>query len=366
MNVPLVDLKAGFEPIRDEVMKAVGAVFDSMQLKLGPNVCALEEEFAAFLGARHAIAVSNGTDALVVALKACGVGPGDDVLTVSHTFFATIEAIVHAGARPVFVDIEPETMTMDVSDAERKVTEKTRAIVPVHLYGHPAEMNALTALASANGLQIIEDACQAHGASHEGRMCGTIGRAAAFSFYCTKNVGSYGEGGMVTTDDDEVAREVRLLRNHGHTSKFTHARIGYNFRMHKLVAAVLRIKLRRLSEYNEARRALAARYNELLGGLPVRTPVEKPAARHVYHVYAIRTPERDRLAQALEEAGVGYGIHYKVPGHLQEATADLGYREGALPVTERVTAEILSLPIYPELTRAQQEYVAAVIRDFHG
>jgi dTDP-4-amino-4,6-dideoxygalactose transaminase len=363
-SIPLVDLRAQYDPLAAEIREAWDQILDGMRLFLGPNVQALEREFGDYCGTSHAIGVSDGTAALHLALRACEVGPGDEVITVSHTFIATVEAICLAGARPVFVDIDPQTYTIDVSQIEGRITERTRAILPVHLYGQCADMEPLLDVAAKHGLRVIEDACQAHGASYGDKRAGALGDIAAFSFYYSKNLGAYGEGGIVTTGDDELARRVRMLRDHGSHERYHHDLVGLNGRLDELQAAVLRIKLRQLDEWNSLRRSHAARYSTVLSGLPVHTPCEAGYGQHVYHLYAIRTPERDALRAHLNECGIGSGIHYPIPCHLQRACADLGYAEGSLPVTEEVVGEILSLPMYPELTNSQIDRVVHAIGDW--
>ncbi len=364
MNVPLVDLRAAFEPVREQVFREFAAILDGMQLFQGPNTRAFEEEFAAYCGAAHGLGVSNGTDALLAALLACGVGPGDEVIAPAHTFFATIEAIVHTGAVPVLADVERDTLTLDPEAVREAITDRTRAIVPVHLYGQAADMDPILAIARDRGLRVVEDAAQAHGARYKGRRCGSLGDAAAFSFYFTKNLGAVGEGGFVATSDAAVAEQVRLLRHHGHVSKFEHAIVGYNLRLDELQAAVLRAKLPRLDAGNARRRAHAAHYDRLFAGSPVRVPMCRPGNEHVYHVYAARTPRRDELAAYLGEHGVGTGIHYKNPGHLQPALRRHPHRAGDMKVTVEACRELISLPMYPELTDEQVEYVAARVLEF--
>jgi dTDP-4-amino-4,6-dideoxygalactose transaminase len=366
MHVPLVDLKAQFESIRADVMRAIEDVFDSMHLFLGPNTHQFEEEFADYCGARFCIGVGNGTDALHLALRAAGIGPGDEVITVAHTFFATAEAIVMVGARPVFVDIDPHTYLMDVSQIEGRLTPHTRAIVPVHLYGQMADMDPIMDIARRHNLIVLEDACQAHGAEYKGRHAGSIGDLAAFSFYPGKNLGAYGEGGAVTTSNSEYARTIRMLRDWGAERKYFHQLKGYNFRLEEIQAAVLRVKLGHLEAWTEARRAHARRYAELLAMAPVSTPVESDYARHVYHVYAVRTSNRAGLQQFLSERGVQTGIHYPIPVHLLEAHSDLGYKRGDFPHSERAADEVLSLPMFAELTDAQLRQVAEAIRASAG
>ena len=310
--------------------------------------------------------MSDGTNALHIILRAMAIGEGDEVITVSHTFIATAEAILLAGARPVFVDIDPITYLMDVRQIEAKITPATKAILPVHLYGQTADMDPICAIAQRYGLKVIEDACQAHGAEYKGRRAGGLGDAAAFSFYFSKNLGAYGEGGFVTTNDDELARKVRMIRDHGSERRYVHDLVGTNARLDELQAVVLRSKLPHLAEWNEQRRRDAARYNGLLRGLPLVTPVECPDNKHVYHLYVVRTARRDELQAYLKSQGIASGIHYPVPVHLQKAMADLGFGPGDLPVTERIAGEILSLPMYPELTEEAIEFVADRIQVFCG
>jgi dTDP-4-amino-4,6-dideoxygalactose transaminase len=379
--IPLVDLRAQYEPLKDEIRQAWDEVLESMQLFLGPNVQALEREFAAYCGVAHAVGISDGTTALHLALRAGGIGPGDEVITVSHTFIATAEAILLAGATPVLVDVDPGTYNMDVNQVEAAITARTRAILPVHLYGQCADMDPILDMADRHGLSVIEDACQAHGAEYRGRRAGSLGTLAAFSFYYSKNLGAFGEAGMVTTNDDELARRVRLLRDHGSEQRYHHDVIGLNGRLDELQAAALRIKLRHLDEWNERRRQHAARYQQALAGLDVVTPVEALYGRHVYHLYVIRTCQRDALQEWLAGQGIGTGVHYPIPVHLQRACAELerspgarpgaasgrelpAYGPGSLPVTESLVGEILSLPMYPELRASQIEQVAAGIRSF--
>jgi dTDP-4-amino-4,6-dideoxygalactose transaminase len=364
MNVPLVDLRAAFAPVKDQVFREFETILEGMQLFEGPNTRAFEEEFAAYCGAAYGMGVSNGTDALFAALMACGVGPGDEVITPAHTFFATIEAIVHTGAMPVFADVERDTLTLDPDAVRGAVTEKTRAIVPVHLYGQAADMDPIVEIAREHGLRVIEDAAQAHGAKYKGRSCGSLGDAASFSFYFTKNLGGVGEGGFVSTNDAEVAEQVRLLRHHGHVSKFEHAIVGYNLRIDELQSAVLRAKLPRLDECNARRRAHAARYDALFADTPITVPSCRPEREHVYHCYALRTPRRDKLATWLGEQGVGTGIHYKNPGHLQPALQKHPHRAGDLKVTIEACRGLISIPMYPELREEQVEYVAARVIEF--
>jgi dTDP-4-amino-4,6-dideoxygalactose transaminase len=364
-NIPLVDLKAGFEPIRQEVMQAIESVFAGMNLYLGPNVSGLEEEFSAYCKARYAIGVGSGTEAIQIALLGCGIGEGDEVITTPNTFFATVEAIAYTGATPVFVDIDPRTFTIDVNQIEQRISKKTRAIIPVHMYGQSADMDPVMELAQKHGIRVIEDACQAHGAEYKNRKCGAMGDAGCFSFYFTKNLGGYGEGGIAVTGAQDMNQQIRLYRNHGHTTKFEHTVIGYNSRLDEIQAAILRVKLKYLDAYNDSRRRIAALYGELLKDTPLQLPEEAENRRHVYHLYVVRTRERERLQEYLSGKGVGTGIHYKLPIHLQEACRKYGYRAGDFPEAERASSEILSLPIYPELGNEDIGYIAETIKRFY-
>ncbi len=364
-NIPFVDLKAGFAPIKNEVMKAIEDVLSGMNLNIGPNCQALEKEFAVFCGTKHAVGVASGTEALQFALLSAGVKEGDEVITSPHTFFATAEAIACVGAIPVFVDIDPMTFTIDHLSLSKKITSKTRAIIPIHMYGQCADMDPIMQLADSRGIAVIEDACQAHGALYKGKKSGSLGAAGCFSFYFTKNLGGYGEGGIVTTNDDEIAERVRLYRNHGHSSKYEHAVIGYNGRLDEIQAAILRIKLQMLDHYNQRRRDLADSYRLLLRDLPVELPTEAEGRRHVYHLFVIRSRERNSLMEHLTARGIGTGIHYRNPVHLQKAMSYLGYRRGDIPMVEQACEEILSLPMYPELNRDDQDYIAEKIKEFY-
>jgi dTDP-4-amino-4,6-dideoxygalactose transaminase len=363
MHIPLVDLKKQYQDIKEEVLAEIGQVLEGMQLFLGKNVQTVESEFAAYCGTQAAIGVGSGTDALHVALLACGIGPGDEVITVSHTFFATVEAIVLTGARPVLVDIDPETYNIDPNQIERVINRRTRAIIPVHLYGQPANMTPILELAHKYNLKVVEDACQAHGAQYKGRRTGSLGDVGCFSFYFTKNLGAYGESGMITTSDPDIAKRCRMLRDHGQGAKYVHSLFGINGRLDEIQAAVLKVKLPHLDDWLEKRRSLAQSYK---AGLPssIVTPKEMPWARHVYHLYVIRTPDRDQLRTWLETKGIGTGMHYPIPIHLQEAWRHYGGTALSLPVTEKITGEILSLPMYPELTAEEVGYTCDCIREF--
>jgi len=360
--IPFVDLKAQYESIKPQVNAAIQGVLDSCSFTLGPEVAAFEQAFSAYSQAAHGIAVNTGTSALHLALLAAGVGRGDEVITVPFTFVATASAIDYTGARPVFVDIDPQTYTMDPKALEAAITERTRAIIPVHLYGQPADMDPIMAIAERHGLVVIEDAAQAHRAEYKGHRVGSIGDMGCFSFYPGKNLGAYGEGGMVTTDSAAHDRTIRMLRDWGAEKKYHHVLKGYNFRMEAIQGAVLRVKLPHLDAWTEARRTAAAHYDRLLAGSGIPTPKAMAYAHHVYHVYAIRTAHRAEWQQALMAKGIHTGIHYPIPVHLLPAFADLGYREGQFPHAEKAAREVLSLPMFPELTVAQcVEVVAALL-----
>jgi len=366
MNIPLVNLKKQYAPLKDEIISGIEHVFEGMQLFLGENVQALEKDFAQFCEAGFGVGVSDGTSALHVILRAMDIGPGDEVITVSHTFIATVEAILLAGAKPVFVDIDPVTYLMDVTQVEAKITPHTKAILPVHLYGQIVDMDPLLDLASKYHLRIIEDACQAHGAEYKGRKAGTLGDAAGFSFYYSKNLGGYGEGGFITTNDPELYRRARMIRDHGSERRYYHDLVGMNARLDEIQAVVLRAKLPHLAEWNQQRRAHAALYNQLLQGSPAITPVEQAGNTHIYHLYVVRVPKRDELQAWLKEHGIFTGIHYPVPNHLQPAMKSLGYKPGDFPVTEQVVSQILSLPMFAELIDEQVASVVNVIDAFYG
>ena len=359
--VPFLDLKAQYASIRHEVEPAVNRVLESAHYVLGPEVEAFEREFAAYCTAPHAVAVNSGTSALHLALLAAGIGAGHEVITTPFTFVATAAAICNAGARPVFVDIRRDSFTIDPSLIEAAITPRTRAIVPVHLYGQTADMDPILEIAHRRGLTVVEDAAQAHGAEYKGRRAGSMGDFGCFSFYPGKNLGACGEGGLVTAREAERARTVRMLRDWGQERKYEHLLPGFNFRMDAIQGAILRIKLRRLEAWTEGRRAAASRYARLLEGTGVAIPAEMRYARHVYHVYAVRTPDREGTQQALHAAEIQTGIHYPIPVHLQPAHASLGYRAGAFPEAEAAAREVLSLPMYPELAEAQQARVAEAL-----
>ena len=362
-GVPFLDLKSQYASIRNEILEALREVADSTSYVLGPKVAAFEEEFAAYTGTKHCVALNSGTSALHLALIAAGVGPGDEVITVPMTFVATTWAVSYVGARPVFVDVDPAARTMDVSLVERAVTKKTKAILPVHLYGQSADLGPLTEIARRHHLTLIEDAAQAHGAKYHGRHVGGFGFCGCFSFYPGKNLGAYGEGGAVVTNDDQAAKRMRALRDHAQSQRYHHEEIGFNYRMDAFQGAVLSIKLRHLERWTEARRALADRYRKLLADLPLELPAEGSGRRHVWHLLVALHPERDRIRAALQEQGIQTGLHYPIPVHLQRAYESLGHRSGDFPVSERIGRECFSLPMFPEMTHEQQDAVVLALRN---
>jgi dTDP-4-amino-4,6-dideoxygalactose transaminase len=368
MPVPFVDLQAQYRSIKADVDAAIRRVLDSSAFILGREVEAFERAFAEYVGAEFCVGVSNGTAAIQLALTACGVGAGDEVIVPANTFFATAEAVSTAGATPVFVDCDAESYNIDAAAIESAVTERTRAVIPVHLYGQPADLDAVFEAAGRHDLFVIEDAAQAHGARYKGRRVGALGRAGCFSFYPGKNLGAYGEGGAVVTNDSDVARRLRLLRDHGSEQKYRHEIIGYNFRLEGIQGAVLGVKLPHLDRWNELRRAHAARYRELLAPLEdaghLRLTREMPYAESVYHLFVVQSEARDSLQRFLSAAGVQTGIHYPVPVHLQPAYAPLGHREGDFPRAESQAGRVLSLPMFAELTEGQLTYVAEALGDF--
>ncbi|MEI6782768.1 MAG: DegT/DnrJ/EryC1/StrS family aminotransferase [Verrucomicrobiota bacterium] len=357
-KIQFVDLVAQYEQIKPEIDAAMAGVCARGDFILGEDVKLFEQEFAAFCRAPHCVTVANGTEALQLALLACGVGPGDEVITCTHTFIATVLAIHQTGAKPVLVDCDPQYYTIDTAQVERAITPRTKAILPVHLYGQPADMDPILAVARQHKLYVIEDACQAHGAEYKGRRCGTIGDIAAFSFYPGKNLGAYGDGGAVTTTRADLAEQVWLLRNYGQKVKYEHSLKGFNSRLDTLQAVVLRAKLGRLEQWNEARRNAAAKYDRLLAGTGLVTPKLAPFAKHVYHLYVVQVPDRKKQQAAFDAANVVHGIHYPIPVHLQPAFADLGHKPGSFPVTEALVSKIISLPMFPEIQEGQIERVA--------
>jgi len=364
MNVPVLDLKRQYETVKDDVDAAIREVVESQYFILGPKVEALEQEIAAYCGTKYAVGVASGSEALLVSLMALGVGPGDEVITTSFSFFATAGCIARLGAKIVFVDVDPATLNISPEQVAEKITDKTKAVLPVHLYGQCADMDPIVAAAKEKNIPVVEDAAQAIGAEYKGKRAGSLGDIGCFSFYPTKNLSAYGDGGMVTTSDEELAEKIRLLRAHGAKPKYYHAVVGLNARLDALQAAVLSAKMKYLDGWNERRREIAALYNEKIKADGVVLPVEAEYNKHVYHQYVIRVPDRDGLAAKLKDAGVGTMIYYPVPLHLQECFAGLGYREGDLPVSEQAAKEVLALPIFPELTRDEIEYVADCINKF--
>lgn len=362
MQIPLIDLKRQYAALAEEIEQALRRVLTGGQYIMGPEVKALETEIAHYCGVPHAVGVASGTDALLLALDAAGIGEGDEVITTPYTFFATAEAISRRGAVPVFVDIDPESFNINPALVEEKITPRTKAIIPVHLYGLPAEMEPLMEIARRHNLFVLEDACQAIGSAYRGKKSGSLGDAAAFSFFPTKNLGAYGDGGMLVTFDPVLAEKVRVLRLHGGARKYYHSDLGYNSRLDELQAAVLRVKLRYLDRWNEQRREAAARYDALLEGTGIITPRRFKEAYQVYHLYIVRTPDRDRLFEYLKSQGIGCGIYYPVPLHLQEIYRSLGYRKGDCPEAEKAAEETLALPFFPEITASEQEYVAETIK----
>jgi len=363
-QVPFVDLAAQYRTIEEEIKEATSRVIQQTDFILGREVSLFEEEFAAFCEAKHTVGVDSGTSALELALRAFEIGPGDEVITAANSFIASALAISHVGATPILVDVAPNTYTVDVSAIERAITPRTKAVLPVHLYGHPADMDPIRQLADKHGLVIIEDACQAHGTRYKGKRAGSLGHAAAFSFYPGKNLGAYGDGGAVVTNDLKVAKRLEMLRNYGQKEKYQHLFRGYNRRLDTLQAAVLRVKLKYLEKWNAARRRNAALYHQFLDDCNVALPSETGDAESVWHLYVIRAEQRDALKEHLVSRGINAGIHYPIPIHLQPAYRDLGHKRGDFPVTESCAEQVLSLPMYAEITREQIGYVAKTIRDF--
>jgi dTDP-4-amino-4,6-dideoxygalactose transaminase len=366
MRVPYFDLKAQYRAIRDEVLPALDRVCDNAAFILGEEVAAFESEFAAYCEVKHCVALNSGTSALHLSLLGVGVGEGDEVITTPNTFIATAEAISYVGARPVFVDIDAATANLDPGLIEAAITARTRAIVPVHLYGRPADMDAILAIAERHGIAVIEDACQAHGARSRGRRVGSIGQAAAFSFYPGKNLGAYGEGGALTTNDDRLAQLARTLRAHGEPTRYFHDVVGYNYRMDGFQGAVLRIKLRHLEAWSARRLAIAQRYRQRLAGARVTLPVDDARDAGVYHLFVVYIDDRDAVRAALQERGVETAVHYPRPIHLQRAYATLGYTVGSLPQAEHACTRVLSLPLFPEMTDEQVDYVAVTLAEIVG
>jgi dTDP-4-amino-4,6-dideoxygalactose transaminase len=366
MQVPILDLRAQYATIKDEVMQAIADVCESQMLCLGPAVAEFEEKIANYCGRKYAIGVSSGSDALLVSLMALEIKPGDEVITTPFTFFATAGAIARLGAKPVFADIDPDSYNIDASCIEEKITAKTRAVIPVHLFGQVAQMKPIMEIAERKNTAVVEDAAQSIGATQNGIKCGNFGRLGCFSFYPTKNLGGFGDGGLVTTNDEKLAERVKLLRTHGQNSRYLHKVIGGNFRLDSIQAAVLGVQLQYLDRWNERRRQNAALYNDLFTGSPVKVPKIDSNNVSIYNLYTVTVPERDRLQKFLAENEISSAVFYPKPLHLQDCFKGLGYKEGGLPVAERLCSEVLSLPVYPELKQEQIEYVAKKVLKFYG
>ncbi|MFC1620756.1 DegT/DnrJ/EryC1/StrS family aminotransferase [Candidatus Omnitrophota bacterium] len=362
--IPLVDLKLQYKTIESEIKKAIEDIFAQGVFISGKPLVEFEKGFSKFCGTKYAVGVSSGTSALYLALLACNVGKGDEVITVPNTFIATTEAITAAGARPVFVDIDPEDYTIDVSKIKKAISKKTKAIIPVHIYGHLANMDAILSLAKEHGLKVIEDAAQSHGAEHKGKRAGSLGDAGCFSFYPGKNLGAYGDAGALTTNDAAIAEKVSLLRNHGRKEKYSHIIEGFNNRLDTLQAKLLSVKLAYLEDWNKSRRQVAQWYRKYLKDLSLKLPKEDKDYLDVYHLFVIETDDRDGLLSHLKEKGIFAGIHYPIPLHLQEAYKYLGYKQGDFPVTEHSSKRILSLPIFPELEESSVEFICKTIKEF--
>ena len=360
--VPMVDLKIQFQNIKNEILEIVTEILEGSQYILGPRVSELERKIADYIGMSEAVGVASCTDALHLSLDSLGIGHGDEVITSPFTFFATVEAILYTGAKPVFVDIEPDTFNIDINQIEGKITEKTKAILPVHLYGHTADMKEILNIARGRGLRIIEDCAQSFGAKLNGRKAGSFGDAGCFSFYPSKNLGGYGDGGIVVLSNSQITGTIKKLRNHGSKASYIHEKVGLNSRLDEIQAGILLVKLKYIDEYNRLRRQKAALYTELLPD-KVKCPVEKKGAYHVYHQYTIRSPRRDEIQKRLMGKGISSVVYYPVPLHLQEAVRFLGYKIGDFPVAEKACQEVLSLPVYPEMKESVIEEVAKIIRN---
>jgi dTDP-4-amino-4,6-dideoxygalactose transaminase len=363
MKVPYFDLKAQYAELREDILRGLDRVCQGASFILGDEVTQFEREFAEYCGARHCVALNSGTSALHLGLLSAGVQPGDEVITTGNTFIATAEAISYTGARPVFVDVDPATGNIDPNLIEDAITARTKVILPVHLYGRPADLEPIMGIAARHGIIVIEDACQAHGARYQGARVGSIGRAAAFSFYPGKNLGAYGEGGALTTNDSGIADFARAMRDHGQSQRYFHDFVGYNYRMDGFQGAVLRVKLGHLDRWTAKRRELAEIYRETLSDTLVELPQDDPAADSVYHLFVVYVDERDRVKEALQDRGVQTAIHYPRPVHLQKPYAALGYGPGSLPHTERACERCLSLPLFPELTVDQVRYAAEAVAE---
>jgi dTDP-4-amino-4,6-dideoxygalactose transaminase len=364
--IPLVDLTAQYLSIKEEIDAAVLSTLESGHFILGPQVTKFEESVASYLGVKHAVGLASGTDALVIALRALNIGLGDEVIIPAYTFFATAGTVMSVGATPVFVDIDPQTYQIDVNKIAAAITPKTKAIIPVHLYGYPAEMNSILEIARDHNLKVIEDNAQGFGAEYLGRKTGALGDIGCLSFFPTKNLGAYGDGGMVVTNDPALAERMRMLRTHGWKKKYFSEEVGYNSRLDALQAAILQAKLSHVDAWNEKRRELARRYSEHLVSLGVVTPVEREWGRHVYHLYIIRSKKRDALQGFLNQKGIASEVYYPIPPHLAKPCRQFGYKEGDFPHAEQASRETLALPLYPELTEAQQEEVIAAVKEFEG
>jgi len=360
--IPMIDLKKQFSEIKDEIIEMMTGILESTQYILGPKVLELEQKIARYHGVSEAIGVASGTDALHLAVEALGIGEGDEVITTPFTFFATAEAIFYTGATPVFVDIEPDTMNIDPAKIEEKITERTKAILPVHIFGHPADMDKIVSMAKKHDLLIIEDCAQSFGAEIHGKKTGSFGDAGCFSFYPSKNLGAFGDGGMVLLPDPLVADDIRQLRNHGSKGAYKHEKVGFNSRLDEIQAGILLVKFKRIDVYNEKRRKRAALYNEFLSDSVMR-PVERSGVKHVYHQYTLRSTKRDGLQKVLRDHDISSVVYYPIPLHLQEAVSFLGYKKGDFPVAEEAAEKVLSLPIYPELPEEAVEEIAAIINN---
>lgn len=365
MKVNFVDLARQYKGIQGEIKEAIGSVMDRCDFILGSEVEEFEKEFARFCQTKVCVGVDSGTSALKLALEACGIGKGDEVITVPNTFIATALAISEAGAKPIFVEINPDSYNIDASKIEPKITKKTKAILPVHLYGQMADMDPIMEIAEKRNLKVIEDACQAHGSTYKNKRSGSIGHVGCFSFYPGKNLGAYGDAGAITTNDPEIAEKIQMLRNYGQKQKYIHLAKGMNHRLDTMQAAVLNVKLKHLEKWNNSRRRIALLYNERLKGVAI-TPKEMSYGKHVYHLYVIRVNERDKLLEHLKAKDIAAGIHYPIPIYLQKAYSDLAIQEGSFPVTEEFSKKIISIPIFPELTEEEADYVADSVKDFGG
>lgn len=358
MQVPFINLPAQFQEIKSEILSEIVNVLENANFTLGPKVASFEKDFASFCNVNYAVGVNSGTDALHFALRALNVKAGDEVILPAHTFVATVEAVLHCGATPVLVDVDPESYTMDPQKIVEKITRKTKAIIPVHLYGQMADMDAIAKIAQEYNLQVVEDACQAHGALYKGKSAGSIGNIGCFSFYPGKNLGAYGDGGACITNNIEIARKIRLLRDHGSEEKYVHELVGYTSRLHALQAAILSVKLRHLAEWNSKRIAIAQNYSELLSEVPeLKVPFVPSYNKHVFHLYVVQVEQRNKVINYLKSEGIQTMIHYPTPLHLQKAYTNLGYKKGDFPVSEALCNKVVSIPIYPELTEQQVSYV---------